>query len=59
VVSDLRRTWIVNSVDLEFDLDREEVLGVEKRRLLECTLVPHDGALACGKKVNYVFVVEK
>jgi hypothetical protein len=27
VVSDLRRTWSVNSVDLEFDLDREGVLG--------------------------------
>jgi hypothetical protein len=41
VVSDLRRTWSVNSVDLEFDLDREGVLrwAAEKRWFLECTLV--------------------
>jgi hypothetical protein len=28
VVSDLRRTWSVNSVDLEFDPDREGVSGL-------------------------------
>ena len=31
MVSDLQRTWSVNFVDLEFDLDREGVLGVRPR----------------------------
>src|SRR5271156_2402595 len=32
VVSDLRRTWSFNSVDLEFDLDLEGFLGGRSRR---------------------------
>ena len=35
VVSDLRRTWSVNSVDLEFDLDREGILVGGRHRVLQ------------------------
>jgi hypothetical protein len=39
-------------VELEFDLDRKWVLGwaAEKKWFFVCTLVPHDGALVCGRQ---------
>ena len=39
-------------MDLEFDLDREGVLGwaAEKRWFLECKLAPHDRALVCRRQ---------